>query len=118
MIADPVAFGMGAFGERPVFWLRELFADDEKRRLDPTAGQHVEHEWRYVCRRTVVEREREIEHASTNLILRRAEGPSRRMAQTPTYAAILRDATLCVAPQAEDRSYTGAGAGAAIGSCS
>ena len=62
VIADPVALGMRPLRERAVPRPLELLADHEERRFDAAPRQHVEHGRCHVRGRTVVEREREIEH--------------------------------------------------------
>ena len=55
VIADPVAFGLGAAGETSALGIGELSADHEERRLDAAFGQYIEHQRRHAGLGAVVE---------------------------------------------------------------
>jgi hypothetical protein len=64
VVADPVAFGARSLGRRPRAGLGQPAADDEEGGAQVACGQHVEHVRRDGRLRAVVERQRDIRHAS------------------------------------------------------
>ena len=63
MIADPVAFAMGARRKPAAFGIAKLLADHEEGRLDIAFAQDVEHARRHTGLGTIVECQRQVEHA-------------------------------------------------------
>src|SRR5260370_37745228 len=54
VIADPVAFVVGAHRQPAARGISELFADHEKRRPDAAFAENVEHAWRHARLATIV----------------------------------------------------------------
>ena len=75
VIADPVVFGIRAFGERTMLASRQLLPDDEERRLDTAPRQHVADVQRHIGRRAVVERE---VRSNMARVIRHAEASAKR----------------------------------------
>src|SRR6186713_1488571 len=68
MIADPVAFVMCARRKPAAFGIAKLLSDHEEGRLDIALAQDVEHARRYPRLGTIVECQRQVEHAALHQV--------------------------------------------------
>ena len=99
VIADPVAFVMRARRQPAALGVAELFADHEERRLDAAFAQDVEHARRHAGLGTIVECQRQVEHAQLRQVAGcRAPAAISSAARWPARGAGLPDRGLALDP--------------------